>query len=907
MEGVDDLTAVGGASSTNMTWCFSTRRAKNKLMIDSIRAFFQRIYCFFRRTRLDHDFDAEMTAHLELATEENLRRNMTPGEARRQALIALGGMELMREQHREARGFPAFETLIQDLRFAFRTLRRDVGSTVLAILIAGIGIGASSTIFSVVNALLLRPLPFRDPGRLVWISNGEDYATQTEHFSDLRDQNHSFSDLAGYSGFYRAGDKELVGTGEPERLTSVPVTENFFASLGVEPTIGRSFTREECEGKYSAPPAMLLSHSFWRGRFASDPNVIGRKLMLDNSPVIVVGVLPASFDFASVFAPGTPIDVFIPWPLTDKTKPTGNTMGVVGRLKPGATVEVAHAEFTVLAKLLESQHPERNPIRPRLVPLSQHVSGQVRPALVVLMCAVGAVMLIVCANLSNLQMARMTTRQKEIAIRTALGAGQLRLLRQMLTESVALSCCGAALGLLLAVVGTRALAHLDAFNLPLLGSVRVDGTALGFTLLAAVLTGVLFGLLPALQVPAFAVGEVLKDSGRGSGGSKRHGWIRNGLVVTEIAFACILLVGAGLLIQSFVRVLDVNLGFQPERAAALRIDPSFRISSLAQQNSFIDDVLHRTRSVPGIAAAGITDVLPLAGDRSWQVSGKGQVYEKGQHPEAFVRVVSDGYFEALEIPLKAGRQFTESDRASSEPVVVVNETFARTLWPGQNPLGQIITQDGGRRVVGVVADVHHGGPERSGGSEMYLPMRQTGDYPEMELVVRTALPLESLAAGIRTALRPIDPNLLVTEFRTLRDLVDKVVSPRRFLVMLLAGFAGFALLLAVLGIYAVISYSVNQRTKEIGICMALGASGGIVLREVVAKTLRLAVIGVGLGAIASFAVAKLIASQLFGTTPTDPVIFAVVTLLLCVVALVAGYIPARRASRIDPMIALRSN
>jgi predicted permease len=876
-------------------------------MVDSIRALFRRLFSFFRSTRLDRDFDAEMTAHVELATEENLRRNMAPGEARRQALIALGGMELMREQHREARGLPALETLMRDLHFTFRTLRRDVGSTVFAILITGIGIGASSTMFSVVNTLLLRPLPFHDPGRLVWISNAENYSTQAEHYADLRDRNQSFSDLAGWFSGYRAGDMELIGTGEPERLTSVPVTENFFAVLGVEPAIGRSFTREECQGTNAAPQAMLLSHGFWLRRFASDPNVVGRKLTLGNQPVIVVGVLPASFDFASVFAPGTPVDIFIPWPVADKTKPAGNTMSVVGRLKPGATVEAAQAELTVLAKLLESQHPERNPIRPRLVPLKQHVSGQMRPALVLLMCAVGAVMLIVCANLSNLQMARMTARQKEIAIRVALGAGRLRLLRQMLIESVTLSCCGAVLGLLLAVVGTRVLADLHAFDLPLLGSVGIDGSALGFTLLAAVLTGVLFGLLPALQVPAFAVGEALKDSSRDSSGSKRHGWIRNGLVVSEIAFACILLVGAGLLIQSFVRVLDVNLGFRPERAAALRIDPSSRISSLEQQDSFIDDALHRVRSIPGITAAAITDVLPLHGDRSWQVAGKGQIYENGQQPEAFMRVVSDGYFDALGIPLKAGREFTESDRASSELVAVVNETLARTLWPGQDPLGQMVTEDGGRRVVGVVADVHHGGPERSAGSEMYLPIRQTEDYPEMELVVRTVLPPESLTAGIRTALRPLDPNLPVGEFQTLQDLVDKVVSPRRFLVMLLAGFAGFALLLAALGIYAVISFSVNQRTKEIGICMALGASAGAVERDIVAKTLRLALIGVALGTIASFAVARWIESLLFETAPTDPLIFAGVTMVLCVVALVAGYIPARRASRVDPMIALRTS
>ena len=541
-----------------------------------------------------------------------------------------------------------------------------------------------------------------------------------------------------------------------------------------------------------------------------------------------------------------------------------------------------------------------------MVPLEQHVSGQVRPALMVLMCAVGVVMLIVCANLSHLQMARMGTRQKEMAMRAALGAGRFRLLRQVLTESVILSCCGAALGLLLAVAGTRALAHLSAFNLPLLASVRVDGSTLAFTLLAALASGVLFGLAPALQVPTHKLRAGLQDAGRESSASRQHNWLRDGLVISEFALACVLLVGAALLIQSFLRVLDVNLGFQPERTAALRIDPSIRISDLAQQNAFIDDVLQRTRSIPGIAAAGITDVLPLDGDRGWQVGAKGQVYDKNNHPEAFIRVVSDGYFEALGIPLKAGREFTGSDRSSTEPVVVVNETLARTLWPGQNAVGQMMTTDGGRRVVGVVGDVHHGGPERLGGSEMYLPMRQTGDYAAMKLVVRTALPPASLAASIKTALRPIDPNLPVTEFQTLQGLVDKVVSPRRFLVVLLSGFAGFALLLASLGIYALISYSVNQRTKEIGIRMALGANSWLVRRGVLTKTLRLALAGVALGILGSFALNKWIESLLFGTTPTNPAVFSGVSLLLCAVALVAAYVPARRASRIDPLQALRT-
>jgi predicted permease len=869
---------------------------------------------FRRRLRywLDHSerqrrLWEEMEFHIESMCEELVLQGMSEPDARAAAHRKFGNMTQKSEQARSTWIARWMSDLAQDLRHSFRGMRRDAGFTAFTILIAGLGIGASSTVFSVVNALLLRPLPFADPGRLVWITNGDDWtAIQAEHYSDLRELNRSFSDLAGFAG-YGVGDRQLTGTGEPERLTSVPVTENFFALLGVQPAIGRSFTPEECQGRYSAPPAMLLSYNFWRRRFASDPNLVGRKLTLNNRPVTVVGVLPASFDFGSVFASGTPIDILVPWPLTDKTKPFGNTMRVIGRLRPGGTIQGAQAESALLGKQLVSQHPERNNLSLLLKPLAQHVSGPVSPALFVLACAVGVVMLLVCANLSNLQLARLGTRQKEMSLRAALGAGRFRLLRQMLTESVALSCCGAVLGLVLAVAGTRELAHLHAFNLPLLASVRIDASALLFTLLAAVGSGVLFGLLPALRVTALSLREGMQDGGRGASGGKRNAWVRDGLVVSELAFACILLVGAGLLIRSFVRVLDVNLGFQPERAAALRIDPSFRISSLEQQNSFIDDVLNRARSVPGIVAAGLTDVLPLRDDRGWAVSGVGQVYGKGHQPEAFIRVVSDGYFQAAGIPLRLGREFAQRDRASSERVVVVNETLARTLWPGQNPLGQMITTDGGRRVVGVVADVRHAALEMAGGSEMYLPMRQTGDYAAMQLVVRTALPPDSLAAGIRTALRPIDPNLPVRDFVTFQDLVDRAVSPRRFLVLLLAGFAAFALLLASLGIYAVISFSVSQRVQEIGIRMALGASATDLQRRIMLRTLGLAALGLALGMAGSRVLSSALGSLLFGITAGDPVTFIEVGMLLIGVAAIAGYIPARRASRIDPMVALRSN
>ena len=851
----------------------------------------------------------EMDFHIESMAEDLVARGMPEQEARAAAHRKFGNMTRKSEEARATWIAQWMNDAAQDLKHAFRGMRRDAGFTTFVILIAGLGIGASATVFSVVNALMLRPLPFRDPAHLVWIANVE-WSMQVSQYLDLRERNKSFSDLAGSTG-YGVGDIELTGTGEPERLTSAPVTQNFFTLLGVQPIIGRSFAVDECRGRSDTPPAALLSYGFWQRRFASDPAVVGRKLTLDGKPVMVVGVLPASFDFASIFAAGTPVDVFIPYPLTDETNGHGNTMQAIGRLRPGVTAASAQAEFTVLAKQLESQHPERNPVKPRLTPLQRHVNGRVSPALIVLACAVGVVMLIVCANLSNLQLARLGARQKEMAMRAALGAGRLRLLRQMLTESVALSCSGAALGLILAVAGTRAIAHLDAFNIPLLASVRLDGDALGFTLLAAVLTGVLFGLLPALQVRSFAVGEMLKDGGRGSSGGPRSGWgqawVRNGLVVSEIAFACTLLVGAGLLLRSFLRVLNVDPGFQPEGVATLRVDPSFLFSGLAQQNSYLDEVLRRTRSLAGMRAAGLTDVLPLQGDRSWQVSGRGQVYPRGRHPEAYIRVVSDGYFESVGIRLLAGRAFTERDRASSEPVAVVNETLARTLWPGLDPVGQVVTQDGGRRVVGVVGDVRHEALEKAGDSEMYLPMRQTFDYPAINLVVRTVLPPDRLAPAILAALRPIDSNLPVREFTTLQELVDKAVSPRRFLVLLLAGFAGFALLLASLGIYAVISYSVNQRVQEIGIRMALGASATHLQSRFLLRTLGLAALGLALGMAASRALTGALGSLLFGVMPGDPVTFIGIGALLIVVASLAGYFPARRASRIDPMVALRAS
>jgi predicted permease len=799
---------------------------------------------------------------------------------------------------------------LQDLRYTFRTLCRDPGFTTFAILIVGLGIGASATVFSVVDTLLLRPLPFHDPERLVWIANHDTsglsgQTTQVGHLMDLRERNRSFSDMAGYFAFYGVGDNLLSGHGEPERLSGVPVSANFFQVLGIQPQIGRLFTAEEC--KWHGPKAVLLSHGLWERRFASDAGLVGRAITIDDEPVTVAGVLPASFDMASVFAPGSHFDLYFPFPLSDETNRWGNTMAIIGRLKPGVAIGSAQAELKTLAAEITRAHPERNDFEGKVTPLAEHVSGRIRPALVVLACAVGVVMLIVCANLSNLLLARTATRQKEIAIRTALGAGRRRLIRQMLTEGVTLSCCGAVLGVMLAAGGTHVLAGIEALSIPLLSNVHTDATVLAFCLLAAVLTGVVFGLAPALQVPTHALHDALKDTARGSTAGKRRNWIRGALVVSEIAFACVLLVGAGLLVRSFLRVLDVNLGFRPEQAATIRVDPDASYSTQAKQNAYFDEVLRRVRDIPGIGAAGLTDALPLGRNRSWGAPAKGQVYPPGKFPNAFVRVVSDGYLRALGISLIAGRDISVRDIPSSEPVIMINQTLARTLWPGQNAIGQLMRACGERRVVGVVGDVRHLALEQASGMEMYLPMRQCQDISSVDLVVRSSLGPAELAASVRAALKPIAPNLPGKDFRTLQQLVDKSVSPRRFVVLLLGGFAMFALVLASLGIYGVISYGVNQRTQEIGIRMALGASASRLQAGIIGQTLGLAAAGILIGAVASRVLARALGGMLFGVTSTDPLTFLGMPVVLTMVAVAAGYLPARRASRIDPSIALRAN
>ena len=804
----------------------------------------------------------------------------------------------------------SLDAIVQDTRHSLRSLRRDFGLSVLAILIIGLGVGASSTVFSVGNALLLRPLPFDDPGSLVWIANGgwgrgqqlSSISTQVSHLWDLQNESQTIADVAGYFLFDWEGSYTLTGVGEPERLTRLAVTENFFPLLGVRPQLGRFFTSEEAL-EYG-PGAILLSHGLWVRRFGADPDVIGITLTLNDEPVHVIGVLPATFDFNTVFAHDNRVDFVAPFPLTERTNRQGNTLALIGRLRPGATIEAAQAEATRIAERPYEGDDRRNGFDPRLSPLREHVSGGFRPAVMLLAGAVTLVMLIVCANLSNLLLARGASREKEIAIRAALGAERRRLIRQMLTESGVLALAGGALGLLLAFAGTQTLAQMDA-NIQLLDQARVDGAVLAFTIVAAVVAGLVFGLTPAIRLSAVALNESLKEGGRSHSQGKRHGWTRGALVVSEVALACVLLVGSGLMLRSLMRVLDVDLGFEPRGAVTLRIDPQTRLGSQALMTAYYDEALRRVRSEPGIEAAGLTDVLPVKFNRRWGLSAG------DNRAVPFVRVVSDDYLRAMGLSLVAGRDFLPSDDESGRRVIIVNELLSQELWPGEDPLGRTVQQGHGTitewEVVGVVRGMRHLTPEQEPAPEIFFPLPQSGsNYGQIHLIARGSVPLSSLVTSVREALNPMSATLPVNDFHVVQDIIDKSTSPRRFLVLLLAGFAAFALVLASLGIYGVISYSVSQRSQEIGIRSALGASPLELQTQVLGETLRLAAIGMALGLLASWMLARVMQGLLFGVTAYDPVTYVIVPILILAVATLAGYLPARRAARMDPVAALRA-
>jgi putative ABC transport system permease protein len=882
-------------------------------MIDLLMQSLRRLRASFAKDRLDRELDAEMAHHLELAIEESLGRGLPPEEARRQALLRFGGTEQAKERQREARGLPALEALLQDARHALRSLRRDRAFAAAAVPILALAIGANIAVFSVVNAILLRPLPFRNPQELAWLSGNHgagglsDRTYRVDAYEAFRRASQSFSETTAFVPFNLPSETKLMGGGEPKPVSFVWVAGNFFQTLGIPPARGRLFTPEE--GVRGGRRAVLLSHPFWQRQFGGDPAIVGRTIQLDDEAVTVVGVLPASFDFGAVFAPGSRADLFRPVFLED-IRSWGHMLSVVGRLRPGVTVAEAQAEANGLFPRLKGDGNAAwsTDVRTTITGLRDHVSGRLRRSLGVLWCAVGLILLIACVNLSSLLMARLAARGRELAVRRALGAGRGRLARQMLTESLVLWGAAAALGLALAVATTSYLAHQGSISLPLMSSVRVDVAALVWTLVVALLGSVLFGLASGLRTAKRTLREALGDGGPRMSQGRMHGRLRGALVVSEVALACVLLVGAGLLLRSFLRVLDVDLGFQPSGAAAIKIDYDDGGSG-ARRGVILREVLERVRALPGVEGAAVSDILPLERNRSWGLMAKGRVFSEKKDYSAFVHVVTPGYFDAMGMRLREGRDFTWHDTPESEPVVIINQAAARREWPGEDPVGRLAEEPkisaGDTRVVGVVADARESGVEEAPSPAIYVPSMQA-DPQGAELVVRAGVPPEALAPGLMSTLRALNPGQPATELRPLQRIVDSAVSPRRFFVVLVSAFAALGLVLASLGIYGVISYSVSRQRQEIGIRMALGASRARVQLDVIARTLRLALVGIALGATASFVVARAIAGLLFETEPADPSILAATILAVAAVALVAGYIPAHRASRIDPTITLRS-
>lgn len=871
--------------------------------------FGRRLQMLVRQKQFDSELDEELRLHRELREREQMEAGVTPEEARYAAQRRFGNDLVLREESRDMWGWSWLENTLQDVRYGLRILVKNPGFTTVAVLTLGLGIGANIAVFSAVNTILLRPLRFRAPQQLTWLAgnNGEgglsDQTYRVDVLEEIQRHSQSFQEMTAYVPYYDYSDFKLTGFGEPKPVFGVWVAGNFFQTLGIQPALGRLFTHEECVK--GGRPAVLLTQAFWQRQFAANPAVIGQAITLNKRTYTIVGVLSDSFDFTAVFAPGLKMDFFVPI-IMDDIRTYGHMLSLMGRLKPGVTVGQAQAEVTLLLSQSKAQNPDwMTDIKTTITGLKDYVSGKLRRSLIVLWCAVGLILLIVCVNLSNLLLARAAARSKEFAMRSALGAGRGRLIRQLLTESLVLSCAGTILGLGFAFAVTRYLAHQGSIALPLLSSVRVDEAALNWTLLVAAAASVLFSLVPGLRISGVNLQESLKDAGSGMSAGRKHERMRAALVVSEVALACVLLVGAGLLLRSFLRILDVDLGFQPSRAAAIKVDYDDG-GNRARRGAILQEILQRASAIPGVESVGMSDKLPLDRNRSWDLRAKGRVYPPGVNDDAFVYVVTPGYFGAMGTHLREGRDFNWQDTNKSEPVIIINQTAARRDWPGEDPVGRLAQGIGetDTRVIGVVADVRESSVEEHSSPEVYVPATQAEPDGE-NLVVRTNLPPEALASVVLRTLRELNPGQPATEFRPLQRIVDHAVSPRRFFVVLVACFAALGLVLASLGIYGVISYSVTQRTREIGIRMALGATASQVQFGVIAETLRLALIGIAVGTLASFVAARWIASLLFGTAPTDPITFVGIILLLSAVGFIAGYIPARRATKVDPLVALR--
>jgi putative ABC transport system permease protein len=799
------------------------------------------------------------------------------------------------------------DSLIKDIRYGFRSLLKRPGFTAIALVALALGIGANTAIFSLVNAVVLQPLPFPDPDRLVWVfgnirNGGSRASVSPPDFLDYRAQNKTFEQFAasGTQPLHR----NLTGSGEPERLTASVVTGNYFQTFGVVPALGRGFSLEN--EKPGQDQVTVLSHDLWQKRFGADPNIINKTIVLDGKACEVIGVMPAGLRLPQS------ADLWVPLNFDsdpDMKVRMAHFLRPIGKLKPGVSLAQAQADTDVIARQLEQQFPDSNTgWNLRLLSLRDQLVGASRTPLFILFGAVGLVLLIACANVANLLLVRAATRQKEIALRTALGASRLRILRQMITESLLLAILGGALGALLATWGVELLVRLSEGSLPPTQKIKIDGTVLGFTLLISLLTGILFGLAPAFRTMKLNLIDSMKDGARGAGENTLRNRTRSLLVVFESAVAVMLLIGAGLLIRSLIELQQVDPGFDSNNVLTLRVDLARKKYDTPEKSAnFFQELEARIGSLPGVQSVGLVTELPLSGqlnDVPFTVEGRPPV-SPDQAFDFDFRRVNQQYFSALRIPLLRGRNFTEQEVRQSEKVLVVSQQLVDTVFPNEDPLGKrLVTVLGNApfEIIGVVGDIRHQSLQNAPFPAMYMPTRQIGGT---NLVIRTQGDPLSLVSGVRKEVQAIDPDQPIAAVKTMNDWVASSVAAPRYRTTLLALFAALAMVLAATGIYGVMSYSVAQRTHEIGVRMALGARRVDVLKLVVRQGMVLTLIGVIVGLGGAFALTRVMSTLLFGVTAKDPITFGVVAALLIAVAFIACFVPARRATKVDPLIALR--
>jgi putative ABC transport system permease protein len=875
----------------------------------SLRSFFKDLCDLFRRDRIDRDIEEEIRFHLEMRAQDNMAVGMSEEEAMRDARRRFGRVGRIKELCRELRGIGFMETLLQDLRYGIRVLRKNPGFTLVAVLTLALGIGANTAIFSIVNAVILRPLPFKEPDRIMLLQGNnpqrqlEQFPVSPPDFLDWKSQSRSFSEMAAFeSTIFR----HTADTGA-ERLNGYSVSANFFDLMGEKPLLGRVFTAEE--ERPGSDMVAVLSETVWRRHFGADPSVVGQTVKMNDRTFTVIGVMRATFKF-----PDTTTEVWKPLAFTNEELQdrADYRLQVVGRLKDGVTEAGARAEMDAIARQLQQSYPATNTGWSVFIqPLHESVVGFLRPAMFVLLGAVFFVLLIACVNVASLLSARMTARRKEVALRTAIGATRLRILRQLLTESVMLGLVGGTCGVLLAVLGLKVLVSFIPPFTPRVEEIGIDPTVLGFTLLISVITGLIFGLMPAWQTTHTNLNEILKDSSRGSTGGRGQHRFRSVLVVTEVVLSLVLLIGAGLLIRSFVAMRNVDPGFKAEGVLvnSQLVLPPQKYAEGNRGVAFFKELFERVRALPGVESVGGITALPLQGNsrlQAYAVAGRAP-QPQGQELTAVINTVGADYFQTMSIPLKRGRLFTERDDANGPKTVLINETLARRIFPDHEALGERLYLRGNNtpyEIVGVVGDAKQFNLLGDTSPEIFTHYLES-PITFMYVLARTKGDPSSLALPIRREVQAIDPDQPVGN-RTLAQQFESSIAQPRFYTLLLGLFAGVALILATIGIYGVMSYMVAQRTHEIGIRMALGAQRRDVLKIVIWQGLKLAIIGVALGLGLSFLATRLLSSLLYGVSAVDPVTFALIPLLLTGVAVAACFIPARRATKIDPLIALRN-